>query len=99
MTFQDEIGDKVHTPILMRKLPRAAEQHFPEMLEEVRVAFGDTFPVDQGGRTRPFFLPRDQVAQSFAEWGSFPISDDVCRIIAQVSSRMFVGLPLCEFIN
>lgn len=66
---------------------------FPDFHDEVKTAFSSLVPLSKGDVTS--FHLSCTLADHHAGWTKHNVPDTARRIVAQATSRLFVGLPLC----
>ncbi|CAL1709887.1 unnamed protein product [Somion occarium] len=80
-TFGHEVAkDPFHHELIRNQLTRNLTNLFPDVHDEITVAFNDLIPMS--------------TTDEWTTVNAFPIMQ---RIIARVTSRVFVGLPLCRY--
>lgn len=92
----DEVGDMAHIPSLRSELNRSLGDLVPAVHEEAEFVFEEEFPLADGGFMPGVAPPPDTNLPAGASQ-SFAVFPTVVKLIARISSRVLVGLPLCEF--
>ncbi|OSX67132.1 hypothetical protein POSPLADRAFT_1051287 [Postia placenta MAD-698-R-SB12] len=76
----DVIEHPLHIPVVRGQLTRNLGLIFPDVVDEMEVAFPEVMP-----------MPTQD-----DEWAAFPVRDTMAAIVSRISNRVFVGLPLCR---
>ena len=92
------LTDEYHVEVLQEKLTRKLPALLPDVMDEVRAAVDDHIVTREDGRTINCPLAVHPLIEfdCVAEWSCVEVTPVMQNIIARVSSRIFVGLPLCE---
>ncbi|KAL8897718.1 MAG: hypothetical protein Q9207_007070 [Kuettlingeria erythrocarpa] len=87
----------LHTRMLQTKLTPNLGTFIPAMKEELQLAIADTFP-DCKGMSQISWLPKIHLIKSeeAGEWTPVQIHPIFLKLVARVSARIFVGIPLCR---
>ncbi|OSX67134.1 hypothetical protein POSPLADRAFT_1164419 [Postia placenta MAD-698-R-SB12] len=70
----------IHTPVIRGPLTRNLGALFPDVVDEINVAFPELMPP----------------AAKRGDWVAVSVRDTMGRIVSRASNRIFVGLPLCR---
>lgn len=96
----DVVEHPLHIPVVRGQLTRNLGLIFPDVVEEMEVAFPEVMPLPtqdggkcHGGRIHPL---RVEPIPCLPEWAAFPVRDTMAAIVSRISNRVFVGLPLCK---
>jgi hypothetical protein len=76
-------------------LTRNLHACFPDVRDEIVCAFNDILQL-QGSGTLKLMPHRSSLHNP--EWKTLPVLPTTMSIVARVSNRLFVGLPLCELL-
>nr|VWO96215.1 Repressed by TUP1 protein 4 [Ganoderma boninense] len=92
------LSDEYHVKLLQEKLTRRLPAVLPDIVDEVTAAVKVHIVTREDGRPMKYQLTTHTPTQLFrvAEWTSVDVMPVMQDIIARVSNRAFVGLPLCE---
>ena len=103
-TLGPEVAKDTHRlHVVLSQLTRNLDVLFPELRDEIVLAFGDLIPVCGNGNTgfpSPIYALCEHILICMlhrTEWTKLPALETVMKIVARVSNRLFVGLPLCMF--
>jgi hypothetical protein len=88
------MDDLYQTDVIRSKLTRKLEGILEDVHEELVTALDDVIHTRDDG-TWSTCRRRDQSFRDVIEWIKVPIVETMQRVICGVSSRVFVGLPLC----
>ena len=82
-----------HVSLVRGKLTRSIPELLPTLYEEMVESFNRYIPATDG---LPLSCPlRFTHLKSQIDWSSIKLYDTAANVIAQVSNRVIVGLPLC----
>ena len=81
----------VHFDIIKSELTRQVFTVTPEVCDELRAA------VDELWGVGPEPKDEDDPDGEKSEWKTVVLFDSMTKIVARMSNRVFVGLPLCEY--
>ena len=85
-----------HVPVIRHALTRNTSAWFPDLRDELVVAFDDVLSLEKNGD--PFLLSWWLVSDILSDWKTFRDTRKLAlQIICRASNRVFVGLPLCRF--
>ena len=92
------LADEYHVDVVKEKLTRSLPTVLPDVIDEVTIAIKDHISTREDGMTRESSLAEHMLTQidCTVEWTSVEVLPVMQKIIARVSNRAFVGLPLCE---
>ncbi len=85
--------DPYHVEIIRSQLTRNIAGFFPVIREEIIAAFSEIIPIKKGNPSYSHVLVT--VVQCPLEWTSVPALQVMGTVVARVSNRVFLGLPLC----
>jgi hypothetical protein len=86
-TFQKNIAEnQYHAHVIKMELTRHISELMPDIVDELGVAMDDEIQVNGGSTSIPPFN---------VDWTPIFIYEKTVNIVARISSRVFVGLPLC----
>lgn len=91
--------DPYHIPIVRTTLTRALGVRFPDIKDETIAAFNDIIPLNDCKGEYENRRNLSLISRTDSAWKSYHASSTVMQIVARTSNRLFVGLPLCEFLE
>ena len=97
---RESIDDPYHVEIIRDKLMRTLSAVIPDMVDELAVAVPGYIPVNGDGArvVQPLgYRKRRLTSVYFLEWTTVKVMPTMQKIVARVSNRIFVGLPLCAY--
>ena len=97
--------DPYHIDLIKEKLTRSLPAVLPDVVDELRSAIPQYIPTHGGGTCPPSTPPpiRDVLSaqegcsrEISAEWTTIDAVPTFMGVVARLSNRVFVGLPICE---
>lgn len=96
--FGDEIhSDPFHIAVIRDKLNRSLVPRFADVYDELDAAFKDMIQANKDSAFN--ILGRINLVSEVlpvAGWTTVPVTSVMRVIVARISGRVFVGLPLCK---
>lgn len=89
-----------HHHTIRTSLTRNLHACFPEVRDEIACAFDDVLQLHDFGEemlTRIFINSHNFYIMRVSEWKFVPMLPTIMAVVARVSNRIFVGLPLCMY--
>lgn len=83
--------DEYHVPVIRKQLTKQIGVMMDDLIDEIGTSFLHEIPVTNG--ERPLIC-----VYSWVEWKSFVVYGKIVKIVARITNRFFVGLPLCTSI-
>ena len=89
--------DQWHVEMIRTTLTQNLPSVFPQLMDELPLAVQDYLPNESGNDVFPTFLTVILILRTLVGWTAVNVLPALTSIIARVSSRIFVGSPLCEY--
>lgn len=87
--------DQWHVEMIRTTLTQNLPSVFPQLMDELPLAVQDYLPNESGNDVVPTFLTVILILRTLVGWTAVNVLPALTSIIARVSSRIFVGSPLC----
>lgn len=94
---EDTVVNAYHIAMVRSDLTKNINNILPDMHDELEQCFPEIVPMTDSAL--PFHREcAFMFLFLFTEWTAIPAMAKMSQIVARVSSRIFVGAPICEFI-
>ncbi len=93
---RDVNENRWHVDVIKSSLTPNLPSIFPELLDELPLAVQDNLLCEDGNEVFQHFKRTSLKRINLLGWTAVNVFPAVLNIVARLSSRIFVGLPLCE---